>query len=380
MKRRIAILHWLPAEMYPPLLNMTRYFAGTGKWELTLFTTANHLGRPAFEQPDVRIHRGSAPGVLGRWRRLWAYAVWQLTTLARLLILRPDVVVYIEPQSSFPIYLLSFFRRRLPLFIHHHEYHEPKQFLRPGMTMARWFHRLEKSRLFPRAHWISQTNEDRLRLFLGDHPGVRPETGRVLPNYPPASWLAGPNRAWERGGLPLRMVYVGSVSLRDTFIAEMVEWVTRQPPGSVELHIYAYNLDAETREFLIRNSSVAVRFHAEGIEYDDLPHVLRDYHVGLILYRARTLNYRFNASNKLFEYLACGLDVIFPSTMEGVKPYARSDGAPRVMEVDFETGEGLQMPIPAKRGKSGIVYNVPTADEVLIKMEQEMSALVPGGP
>jgi hypothetical protein len=60
-----------------------------------------------------------------------------------------------------------------------------------------------------------------------------------------------------------------------------------------------------------------------------LPQVLSQYDVGLILYRCRTLNFVYNATNKLFEYLVCGLDVWYPPCMLGLKTYARSTIAPR---------------------------------------------------
>lgn len=50
-----------------------------------------------------------------------------------------------------------------------------------------------------------------------------------------------------------------------------------------------------------------------GINYSDLPGVIRAYDVGVILYNGHIANYVFNAPNKLFEYLACGLDVWSPS-------------------------------------------------------------------
>ena len=84
-------------------------------------------------------------------------------------------------------------------------------------------------------------------------------------------------------------------------------------------------------------------FHEHGVEYDQLPALLRQFDVGVILYRCRTVNYQYNASNKLFEYLMCGLDVWYPPTMLGVKPYAREDVWPRVVEVDFENLESVEL-------------------------------------
>ena len=75
--------------------------------------------------------------------------------------------------------------------------------------------------------------------------------------------------------------------------------------------------------------------------YDDLPDLLRDFHAGLILYKGNTPNYIYNETNKLFEYLACGLDVLYPRQMVGVKPYVCRDARPRVIECEFENMDGF---------------------------------------
>jgi hypothetical protein len=55
----------------------------------------------------------------------------------------------------------------------------------------------------------------------------------------------------------------------------------------------------------------------------------------VIIYRAETLNYRYNETNKLFEYLICGLDVWYSHRMEGIRLHARVQVYPRVIECDF---------------------------------------------
>lgn len=378
-EKTIAILHWLPAEMYPPLINMVRHLAASGTWKVVLFTIENHHDRPAFAHDGVTVHRSPSPGPVRGWRRLVAYASFHVSSFFRLLFSRPDAIVYIEPRSAFPVFLLSFLRRRFPLFIHHHEYHEPREFFRPGMRLPRWFHRLEQWRLFKRVDWVSHTNEERLKLFLADNPTLHPELGRLLPNYPPRSWSDGSPAAWENGtARPLRMVYVGSLSIRDTYISEFVDWVRRQPPGTVAFDIFAYNTDRETKEFLEQCADGGIRFFPEGIEYDALPRILRTYHTGMLLYRADNLNYQFNASNKLFEYLACGLDVIFPGKMLGVKPYARTAQVPRVLEANFETGEGLDLTVLSNRGPLPDAPRPPAAEDALAVFEQALIAAVGG--
>ena len=334
---KLAVVHWSPVELYPPVLNLLRRLLAIGSGEVTVHTTRDHLGQPVFAAAGLRVHRTFSPTGHGAFARAFAYAWFQVATLVQLLLQRPQAILYVEPSSAFPVWLHSWLRPRIPVFIHHHEYHSPDQFLRSGMRLIRWFHRLERRRLLPRAAWVSHTNARRMELFQADCPEVPEAVCRILPNCPPASWQGTVNTAWAAGIRPFRFVYAGSLSLRDTFIAEFARWLATLPQGTATLDVYAYNLDAETAAFLEApaTAQAGVRWIRGGIPYDELPDRLRHYHAGLILYRAQTLNYRFNETNKLFEYLACGLDVWYADTMEGVRPHARADTTPRVIPIDF---------------------------------------------
>lgn len=366
---RLAIVHWMPVEMYPPLINLLRCFADSNKFEVVLHTTANPRVSEVYRHPGVVIRRSPTAVGKGLVRRVWHYVSFNIGTFLRLLSGRPDVILYVEPASAFPVWLHSQVRRRVPLFIHHHEYHSPDQFLRPGMRLIRLFHQLEQRSLFRLAKWVSHTNGKRLEMFSADCPMVPDSRLRVFPNYPPGNWRDVRNRAWANGKTPFKFVYVGSLSLRDTFLAEFMEWLLKQPDGSVHFDVYAYNLDQETREFLVSHQGRVLHYFPEGIDYEKLPILLGGYHAGVILYKAQTLNYRFNETNKLFEYLICGLDVWFSDRMEGVMPHKRVDAWPRVIECNFsrmDTQDWSNFLIrPANLPAAGTVRDAESAYAVL---------------
>lgn len=336
----IVLLHQLPLEMYPPAVNLLSLLQGHSATDPVVVTSANLKGLPAVTLKNCRIQRlrfgrGSDVSVL-RW--FWSL-LWHVQAALVCWRLRPTAVISIEPHSALSAWIwLVLLRGRSRLLIHHHEYYTAADYLRPGNRLTRlnrWF----EDRLLQRAVWVSQTNSNRLRMFRGDHPELTDQQCHVLPNYPPRAWLqslSGDSRwpASETG--PLRLVYVGSVSLHDTWIGPLVEWLNSSANTGCTLDVFCYNLDPVTRTFLQSQSSAAVRFHGQGVDYDQLPQLLPQFDVGLILYRCNTVNFVWNASNKLFEYLLCGLDVWYPKCMLGVKPYARSTVAPRVLETDFE--------------------------------------------
>lgn len=335
---KLAVVHWFPLEQYPPATNLLDYFAAQPDWRVSVYSCRNDRGLPDYEDPRVSARRFWFPSRSLKAPRRWiAYTWFPIGVLLGLFSTRPNVLLYVEPHSALPAFLYCLISRRCRLFVHYHEYRDRDEYLQPGMRLVRLGYWIERRFLYRRAEWISQTNHDRNRLFHEDLPAVDASKLEILPNYPPREWSEGARAAWRRcDDGPLRLVYVGAVSLRDTFIGPLVDWMTGEDsPGDVTLDIYSHNNDAETCEFLESASCDSIRFHRRGIAYHDLPTVLVDHHVGLILYRANTRNYVYNASNKLFEYLAMGLDVWYPPQMLGVKPYAERESWPRVLETDF---------------------------------------------
>lgn len=341
---RLAIVHWFPLEQYPPVTNALNCFARDTDWAITVWSTTNVRNLTPFENAGIRVRRTAFP--FGeRTKRAFRYLWFQISVLFQLFVARPTVVFYWEPHSAMPAFFYCLIARKTRLFIHYHEYRDRHEYLQPGMRLVRLNHWLEKRFLYNWAEWISQTNDDRKRMFVEDFPYVDQQKVNVLPNYPPKNWYGRPQSKWISGAQkPLRLVYVGAVSKRDTFIEPLVEWVEK--PGvseNVTLDVYSHNYDNETERFLLQSESDGIHFHGHGVEYHEIPALLADFHVGLILYRAHTRNYQFNASNKLFEYLALGLDVWYPPQMQGVDPYRREDVSPRVWQTDFESLHELDL-------------------------------------
>jgi len=201
------------------------------------------------------------------------------------------------------------------------------------MRLVKRYHQYELEFLYGKASWISQTNEKRIELFLRDWPRVDTNAVKVLPNYPPQSWQTIAKRQPKKAKT-LKCVYLGSVALKDSYIKEFCEWIINQQ-DQITLDVYSYNIPENTVEYLLNLKVESIQLFDSGIQYQEVPDVLSKYQIGLILHKGDTLNYVYNAPNKLFEYLACGLDVWFPKGMQGVYPYERKDALPKVVSIDF---------------------------------------------
>lgn len=329
---KIAIIHYQPIEYYPPTTNLLDLLAEQNA-RTHVFTTVNNKGRKEYSRGNIKITRFQQPGKGFVLFRYYRYLLFYLGVLLRLIRMKPGKILYYETYSSFPVYLyLKYFNRKAELFIHCHEYFTPYWYDHYGISLKP-HHLREKKFLYPRAKWISQTNDDRLNFFRQDHPYLKEEQLKVLPNYPPSSWQKF-NKSGKMPGEVLRCVYVGSLSLKTTYLHEFCSWVLEQE-GAVTMDIYAYNILPETKEYLQKLAGTSVRFFENGIEYDKIPDTLIKYDVGLLFYKAETLNVQYCAPNKLFEYLTCGLDVWFSKEMPGCYSFITTDTYPKVISVDF---------------------------------------------
>jgi len=341
---KIAYVHILPLEYYPPASNFLDLLGRQVSVRVHAYSTDNRKSRASHTNQSIAISRGRSPDPGSNpMLRLLVVLWWHLKTAISLAIFKPHSIIYIEPHSAIAAWLYyRLFRGKARLFIHHHEYYAPVDYNRPGMRIPRLGFRLEKSDLFQRAEWISQTNEDRLRLVRGDNPEVAEKVWHILPNFPPEGWagIPAPNQPGS-GKSGIRLIYVGSASFEDTYIKEIVSWAASHPE-EVELHICGYNVAREVWEWLEQEQFSNVSFDSSGYRYEELPEILSAFDVGLVLYKGNTSNFVYNVPNKVFEYLACGLEVWYPSEMLSIRKFQQDNPAP-LRELRFPELEDLQL-------------------------------------
>lgn len=329
--KKIAVVHYQPLEYYPPVMNFLDIAALNDNQKLEVWTTHNIKKRKVYGEGKFgNLFRAELPKeVDNSIVRFFKYLGFNLKCLLGLLRYKPDKILYFESYSVWPVYIyLHFFNSKPELFIHYHEYFGPNWY-KNGMRLLKIYHKWEQNFLYKKAIWISQTNEDRVRLFLVDNPKLDSSKMKILPNYPPSSWHR--DRVRKKLELPLKTVYIGTLTLEHSYLKQYCEWVVSQN-GNVLFDIYGFNYDSKTLEYLKNIDSPYIMFFEGGINYQEIPVTLNNYDLGLILYTAEDDNFKYNASNKLFEYLACGLQVWYSDKMLGIQPYRCSN----VVGVNFE--------------------------------------------
>jgi hypothetical protein len=374
----VAIVHFQPIELYPPVLNDVRYLeAEDGVGRLVVYSTANAKTKFAFSSSTTKtvVRRFGRLPCSTRISRYATYLVFYTRTLLSLLLTRPRVVMYCETLSSFPVLAYkALSRQKVHLLAHYHEITTLDEYAN-SMWLQKMFHKLERKN-YRSYRWISHTNRERLDLFLTQHPEVSADRTHTLPNYPPATWRnqRGPVNAARR----VRVVYIGALGMWTMYLREFAEWVVQQK-GAVTWDIYSFNVDSDAQSYLDSLKTEFVTFKGD-VDYDRIPVVLRGYDVGVILYKGTTINYVLNAPNKLFEYLSGDLDVWVPDNMTGSAPYTTSGTFPRVLSLNFRTLE--RYAVDDLTSREGLTYQPSTfySESVLAPLAQNIAAFCPSEP
>ncbi len=270
---------------------------------------------------------------LSLFARYRKYFNFYLRTFASLRKINPTWIWYFESISALPASM--YFRlkrsRDTKLIIHYHEYISRAEY-NNGPSIVKWMHKGEK-KLYRIVHSLSQTNEERMRLFLRDNGLTLEGKTHILPNYPPKSWI---KEKMEKGTIefPVKVVHAGSIGLDSLYIREFCAWVQGQN-GRVIFDIYSSQNSDTIRNFLAENKYQFIGIKGY-VPYEAMPSILSGYDIGVILYKGVIPNHIHAVSNKLFEYWACGLDVWFSDKMTGSLPYSRADFYPKLIPVNFD--------------------------------------------
>lgn len=334
-RKRIIIFHFLPIEGYPPVQNFINFIGKDKSLKVYCFTTYGNY-QHEFSNETIKIIRFGNSSTTSNginFNLYLSYLFYNSIGTLRAICISPFSVFYYETLSAFPALCIKFWKSRVKLFIHYHEYMTASEY-NSGSFYQRILHSLER-KMYKQALWISQTNEQRLDFFLNDH-GVKDISNfKIAPNYPPKSWL-GKSKEEKRPDRSqiLKMVYVGYGLNNSTMYSdEIIAWVLEN--NEIQLDFYLFKIPDYEKTYLQKLAANHINFY-NSVAYVNLPNVLKRYDIGLVLYKATTFNYKYNVPNKFYEYLACHLDVWFPKEMVSPKQYVTHNTYPQVLELNFE--------------------------------------------
>ncbi len=248
------------------------------------------------------------------YSRFLTYLKYNFFGIALLLRHRPQKVLYYETLSCIPPVLYKLLFPKSELFMHHHEYVSPDQ-INSASAYLKFLTFLENKYL-EIMNWKSQTNTDRLDLFVRDHPNVKASEMSVWPNYPLAAWGNNVRRTIKKSGKK-NVVYVGSVSFENSYLPEFLDWLCTRP--DIHFDIFSHNITDSDAAMISSYDRVKIR---GIINYADLVYLLPHYDVGVVLYKPVIPNVKYCIPNKVVEYLVCGQFVWCPYEIETTLQWA----------------------------------------------------------
>ncbi len=222
---------------------------------------------------------------------------------------RPEIVLVYDALALFAYWLVRF----TPLPRHKVWYHNHDVlFVPPGRLSLNWFASRAEKRIFPRLDFFSLPANERKKFF----PMERLK-GRYffLPNLPSVNIFPKP-RAESRPGDELRIIYQGHVSKGHGF-EEIIRLLPMEMEGrKVKLLLVGWITDEYKSELqrLAKEQGAEASLKICGVlPYHNLAKLTASCHAGLAVFNldnpmAATAG---TASNKIYEYAACGLPVLY---------------------------------------------------------------------
>jgi len=201
-----------------------------------------------------------------------------------------------------------------------------------------------------------------------DHNSCKFNNTRVLSNFPPQAWSTFTPH--DKVSSPLRIVYVGSVGMDMMYTEEVARWV-KQMEGFVTWDIFSVNLDSKVLSFF--NQLSASNIHLKGYaDYYNLPAVLKNYDVGLVLYKGKIPNHLYVTPNKLFEYHACGLDVWFPDKLVSCLPFITRQTYPKICALNFDSLKEVDLNVLSDRSNCRLLHQKYSCEKELQQLINEL--------
>ena len=348
MTKKIVIIHFQPLEYFPPALNLIDYLSANSiETKLTIITTEPDKNTQWYGNNKVKIirYKKIIPNS-GAFIKLYRYFTFYIGAFLNLIIQKPSSVLYYETLSSLPA---IWYRklRKLRLLAHYHEIVTLDE-LNDGRYLNKLLNKIE-ARYYNKYNWISQTNKSRLEIFSTQYQLKNAEKVlKILPNYPPESWVRHQNKLKHNQNV-IKLLHVGSISTKGMYLNELLNEFGSKPQFTIDF--YSHNISNEVAELISQHSNCKVK---GAIDYSNIIQLKGCYDVGLVLYSGESLNFIYNAPNKIFEYLALDLDVWCSDKLITAKEYERLDCYPKMIMVDFTNFK--QFDIENARSRKDLKY------------------------
>lgn len=307
-EKRILYVQYTNPCGYPPLEHSSRILADAG-WKVQFLGTgahgANDLRFPPHSNIEVRLRHFQPPG----WKQKLHYVGYVAWSLWWCLTWRPRAV-YCSDLWSAPIGLLAWWLLRLPVVYHEHDTPAP-----PNNAILRLVH-AGRRRLARVALVCVIPQRKRLEQFV---TALSPRQAICVWNCPSRDEVCAPQNRSQSNELVLW--YHGS--LNDSQFPLAVIDALACLPSNVRVRFAGYETIGHpgfVNELLARAEKLNIR---NRVEYMGTPATRTELYalavradIGLTLFARSFREPMAGASNKPFDYLACGLALLLTDAEE----------------------------------------------------------------
>jgi len=339
-RRRILYVQYTDPAGYPPLRHSSRILAEKGWNVLFLGSGADGSGDLRFEATpgiEVRMFGFCHSGWRQKLHHL-SFCAWAFWAIFRW---KPSWIYASDPFSC-PVALGASWFFSLPVIYHEHDSPSP-------VPRGFWAHRISwaRRRLAGRSRFSLLPNQQRAERFSEEMN--RPKEVLCVWNCPPRKEVLGPRgQEWQE---PLRLIFQGSWGPGRLPMSVLEAMVILK--GRVHLTVVGYETVGHrgyAKLFRKKAQDLGVAAQLDwkesALAWREMLVCIRQADVGLSLVPVSTQDsnekWMVGASNKPFEYLACGLALLVPDSAEWRQAYvnpgygrACEAGDPRSIEKEL---------------------------------------------
>jgi glycosyltransferase involved in cell wall biosynthesis len=311
--RRVIVSIYIHPEFYPPTINAILCLSEVCE-EVVVVTRNNSLVQFPFPENVSLIKTGKYITPYDSERmstssKIVSFLKFTWTFLSESLSNHNDLVLLYDAIPLFSYYAVRLFmKNKTRVWYHNHDM--------PNINYVRkfsigWFSAKYEAVAMKHIDYFSLPSVDRLRYY----PWLKPQIPFFyFPNYPSLK-VYHPQENHILPATSFRLIFQGSIG--EHHALEEILLLMKEKINGREMELVLKGPVRETYKNklteLAQKYNVASRLHWHGIgPYNELPGLTRSCHIGIAIYMgkdevSKTLG---TASNKIYEYAACGLPAL----------------------------------------------------------------------
>jgi glycosyltransferase involved in cell wall biosynthesis len=299
-------------EAYPPTLNALRELSKIYE-KIYVIYRPNLSDQWHYPGNVILIRSGKEisthdQAALGATKKILLFFSFTYIFLKSFYKYKPQTILLYDSIALFSYDIIKYvLRGKFIVWYHNHDVTEIEKARRCSLV---WWSAKAEKRAFSYLNIFSLPSNERMKYF-----NLKAFKGKYfyLPNFPAISFYSRFRKS-KRPESTIKLIFQGSISSGHG-IEEVIHFI-KESKKDIQL-ILIGNIEGSYRNYL---NSLIESLHVEksveivsAVNYEELPMVTTSAHIGLAMSKPENIVYETGgtASNKIYEYAACGLPVLY---------------------------------------------------------------------